>query len=123
MATAKKTEEKKEVKQSTAKQTTAKKEPAKKEPAKKEVVKAAPKAAPKEEPEKKEDKKKVYHVAKRKEDGKWQVKFAGGEKAIKLFDTQAEAIEYANKLAENQDGSMQIHKVDGKIRKQDYSKK
>ena len=31
-----------------------------------------------------------YHVAKRA-DGKWQVKFAGGEKAIKLFDTQAEA--------------------------------
>ena len=41
-----------------------------------------------------------YHVAKRP-DGKWQVKFAGGEKAIKLFATQAEAIEYAKKLAEN----------------------
>ena len=59
------------------------------------------------------------HVAKRP-DGKWQVKFAGGEKAIKLFATQAEAIEYAKKLAENQDGSISIHKKDGKMRKQKY---
>ena len=60
-----------------------------------------------------------YHVAKRP-DGKWQVKFAGGEKAIKLVATQAEAIEYAKKLAENQDGSISIHKKDGKMRKQKY---
>ncbi len=60
-----------------------------------------------------------YHVAKRP-DGKWQVKFAGGEKAIKLFSTQAEAIAYAKKLAENQDGSISIHKKDGKLRKQKY---
>ena len=62
---------------------------------------------------------KNYHVAKRP-DGKWQVKFAGGEKAIKLFDTQAEAIAYAKKLAINQDGSISIHKKDGKMRKQKY---
>ena len=60
-----------------------------------------------------------YHIAKRP-DGKWQVKFAGGEKAIKLFSTQAEAIEYAKKLAVNQDGSISIHKKDGKMRKQKY---
>lgn len=60
-----------------------------------------------------------YHVAKRP-DGKWQVKFAGGEKAIKLFGTQAEAIAYAKKLAANQDGSISIHKKDGKLRKQKY---
>ena len=62
---------------------------------------------------------KNYHVAKRP-DGKWQVKFAGGEKAIKLFDTQAEAIAYAKKLAVNQDASISIHKKDGKMRKQKY---
>ena len=60
-----------------------------------------------------------YHVAKRP-DGKWQVKFAGGEKAIKLFSTQAEAIAYAKKLAANQDGRITIHKKDGSIRKQKY---
>ncbi len=60
-----------------------------------------------------------YHVSTRA-DGKWQVKFAGGEKAIKLFDTQAEAIAYAKKLAQNQEGSISIHKKDGKMRKQKY---
>ena len=63
-----------------------------------------------------------YHVAKRP-DGKWQVKFAGGEKAIKLFATQAEAIEYAKKLAENQDGSISIHKKDGKCANKSIEKK
>ncbi len=62
---------------------------------------------------------KNYHVAKRA-DGKWQVKFAGGEKAIKLFATQAEAIAYAKKLAANQEGAISIHKKDGKLRKQKY---
>lgn len=61
-----------------------------------------------------------YHVTLRKDDGKWQVKYAKGVKAIKLFDTQAEAIAYAKKLAENQDGSITIHKKDGKMRKQRY---
>lgn len=73
----------------------------------------------KEEKEKEQEKKRNYHVSKR-EDGKWQVKFAGGEKAIKLFSTQAEAIAYAKKLAENQEGSISIHKKDGKMRKQKY---
>ena len=41
------------------------------------------------------DGKKVYHVSKRPSDGKWTVKFAGGEKVIKLFDTKVEALAYA----------------------------
>lgn len=60
---------------------------------------------------------KIYHISKRKDDSKWQVKFANGQKAIKLFDTQAEAIEFAKELAKNQDGSIRIHSVKGKIRK------
>lgn len=73
----------------------------------------------KEEKAKEQEKKRNYHVS-RREDGKWQVKFAGGEKAIKLFSTQAEAIAYAKKLAENREGSISIHKKDGKMRKQKY---
>jgi hypothetical protein len=57
------------------------------------MVKKAVKAK-KPEP-KKEEGAKTYHIAKRASDGKWQVKFASGEIAIKLFDTQAEAIDYA----------------------------
>lgn len=63
-----------------------------------------------------------YHVSLR-EDGKWQVKGEKAEKALKLFDTQKEAIAYAETIADSQEGNIVIHKKDGKIRKQDYSKK
>ena len=64
-------------------------------------------------PEKEVTGKRVYHVSKRS-DGKWAVKFAGGEKAIKLFKTQAEAVEYTKKMSENQDGVMLVHNSKGK---------
>ena len=60
----------------------------------------------------KKDAKRTYPVVKR-EDGKWEVKFAGGQKAIKLFNTQKEAIEYTKKMAENQDGAMLVHNSKG----------
>ncbi|MCD8295825.1 MAG: DUF2188 domain-containing protein [Clostridia bacterium] len=53
----------------------------------------------------------------------WQVKLAGGAKAIKLFKTQAEAIDLAKSLADSQDGRIVIHKEDGSFRKLTYSKK
>ena len=54
----------------------------------------------------------VYHVVKR-DDGKWEVKFAGGQKAIKLFKTQKEALDYSRKMAKNQDGKMLVHNSRG----------
>ena len=51
------------------------------------------------------------------------MKFANGKKALKLFATQAEAIKFAEAKADNQDGHITIHKVNGRIRKQDYTKK
>lgn len=54
----------------------------------------------------------VYHVAKR-EDGKWAVKFAGGDKVIKLFDTQKEALDYTKTMAKNQDGKVLVHNSKG----------
>ena len=108
-----------------AKKTTAKpaakKEAAK--PATKKTVKETKEEKGEEKPQRKAPSSKVYHVSLRKEDGKWQVKYGGGKKAIKLFDTQAEAIKFAEERADSQDGSISIHKKDGKIRKQDYSKK
>ena len=107
------------------------KKPAKKQTSKEPVEKITPKKADKKAKsngvvEKKSSKKgvkvmvpekdtgkRVYHVSKR-EDGKWAVKFAGGEKAIKLFKTQAEAIEYTKKMSENQDGVMLVHNSKGK---------
>lgn len=127
-ATPAKKEEKKVVAKAPAKKEEAKKAAPAKAPAKKEEAKkAAPAKAPakKAEPvkeEKQEISNKIYHISKRKEDDMWQVKFAKGQKAIKLFKTQAEAIAYAKQLANNQDGSISIHKVDGKTRKQNYNK-
>ena len=85
-----------------------KKAPAKKVAPKKEAPKkaASKKEAPKKEPTR------TYHLVKRS-DGKWEVKFAGGQKAIKLFDTQKEAIEYSKKMAENQGGAMLVHNSKG----------
>ena len=62
---------------------------------------------------------KKYHISQR-EDGKWRVRREGSDKVLKLFDTQKQAIEYAKTVADNQSGSIVIHKVDGKIRKQKY---
>ena len=58
----------------------------------------------------------VYHIS-RRDDKMWQVKFANGKKAIKLFNTQAEAIVFAKKLAKSQDGSIRVHSLKGRIRK------
>ncbi|MDE7330360.1 MAG: DUF2188 domain-containing protein [Clostridia bacterium] len=63
---------------------------------------------------------KVYHISKRKEDGKWQIKAEGGARAIKLFATQAEALEYGKQLAINQDARIMLHKLDGSFRKLTY---
>ena len=114
--------------------------PKKAEP-KKEEKKATPakKAAPakkaepaKEEPKKEDARKtqtillqneegstyaKAFHVSRRPELNKWQVKATGSDKALKLFNTQKEAIEYAEQLAKNQNVSVRVHSKEGKIRK------
>lgn len=59
----------------------------------------------------------VYHISQRKDLNKWQVKKNQTDDALKLFDTQKEAIEYAEGLAKIQGGSIRVHSVDGKIRK------
>lgn len=90
----------------------------KKESAKPKAEKATPKkrkTTTKITPPKKpsDDATRVYHVAKR-EDGMWQVKYAGGEKAIKLFKTQKEAVEYSKEMSKNQKGKMLVHNSKGK---------
>ena len=83
--------------------------PKKKEAPKKAALAKKP-AAKKEAPKKEATR--TYHLVKRS-DGKWEVKFAGGQKAIKLFDTQKEAIEYSKQMAKNQGGSMLVHNSKG----------
>lgn len=60
----------------------------------------------------------VYHIAKQAITGKWQVRLATGQKAIKLFDTQELAINYAKSLVRTQGGSIRVHSLKGKMRKE-----
>ncbi len=115
-APAKKETVKKEApKKTEAKKAAPKKETVKKEPAKKtEEKKAAPKKT-----EKADDSKKsggAYFVSPHP-DGGWQVKKANAQKALKRFDTKAEAEKYAKSVANNQDTHVVRQKKDGKIQK------
>ncbi len=50
-------------------------------------------------------------------DGGWQVKKANAQKALKRFDTKAEAEAYAKQVAANQGTTVVRQKKDGKIQK------
>lgn len=80
------------------------------------------------EDEKMDAKAAKYHVSQNKDPKsdsyrKWRVRKEGSNKTIKFFDTQKQAIEYAESLANTAGSSVVIHKMDGSIRKQDYAKK
>ena len=115
----------------------AEKKPAEKKPAAKKETKAAAKPAAEKKPaatktaaaEKKPAEKKPAEkkpapakqlVVRRKEDNKWAVKKAGSEKATKLFNTKAEAEEYAKTIAKNQGSTVLKQKKDGKFQKNKY---
>lgn len=59
---------------------------------------------------------KAYHVSKHPTLDKWQVKGTGSDKALKLFDTQEQAIQYAKQVAKNQGVSIRVHSKKGRIR-------
>ncbi|MCL2712651.1 MAG: DUF2188 domain-containing protein [Methanomassiliicoccaceae archaeon] len=59
---------------------------------------------------------KKQHIMKHP-DGGWQVKGEGNTKATRIFDTKAEALEYAKTVAKNQGSTIVPHKKDGKIQK------
>lgn len=48
--------------------------------------------------------------------GQWAVKGEKNERATKVVDTQAEAIEIARQIAINQQSEVVIHRPDGRIR-------
>ncbi len=69
-----------------------------------------------------------YHVSQNKKKDtesylKWRVRKESSDKTIQFFDTQKHAIDYAQELASQAKTTVVIHKLDGSIRKQDYSKK
>ncbi len=60
----------------------------------------------------------TYHISHHLPSKQWQVKLAKGEKAIKIFATQAEAIEYAKGLVKKNGGSIRVHSINGRLRKE-----
>ena len=89
-------------------------------PVAKTPAKPAPKAVVAPKPQASASGKTAYHVSKRDNDGReWKVFIQGSAKVIKLFNTQAEALDYAKSLCKNKDdGSYVIlHGLDGKIRR------
>lgn len=72
-----------------------------------------------EEEVKKPARKMPYHITKHS-DGGWQIKRGKAKKALKLFDTQKEAIEYAKVLEKEKGESYIIHKANGTTRKKTY---
>lgn len=48
--------------------------------------------------------------------GKWAVRRSGAERATAVFSTQAEAIDRARTIAQNQATELYIHGRDGRIR-------
>ena len=73
-----------------------------------------------EEKSKKPARKMPYHITKHS-DGGWQIKRGKAKKALKLFDTQKEAIEYAKVLEKEKGESYIIHKANGTTRKKTYN--
>ncbi len=69
-----------------------------------------------------------YHISQNKDKDhpnfkKWRVRKEGSNKTMKFFDTQKEAISYAEERANTAGSVIVIHKMDGTIRKQNYKKK
>lgn len=61
--------------------------------------------------------KNIYGITYDKTKREWVVKKTGSARASKRFKTKAEALEYAEKLSENNGASLRVHKKDGKFQK------
>lgn len=60
----------------------------------------------------------VYHISRQKDGVRWQVRLATGKRAIRLFLTQKEALAYAKELCLRNGGSIRIHSLKGKMRRE-----
>jgi uncharacterized protein YdaT len=83
------------------------------------VVEEAPAEEVTTEEAPKKKRKAINHITKHK-DGGWQVKKEGAQRALKRFDTQKEAIEFAKEIEKTRGTSFIIHKADGSTRKKTY---
>jgi len=57
-----------------------------------------------------------YHLTKKGDD--WRLEKAGSNRAVIKADTKAEAIQKTRAYMESREGSVRIHKTDGKIQEE-----
>lgn len=57
-----------------------------------------------------------YHLTHK--DGKWNLKKEGSDRAIKTFKVKQEAVDYSTEYMREHQGSLKIHKEDGKIQEE-----
>jgi hypothetical protein len=67
----------------------------------------------------KKERKMSYHITRHPQGG-WQLKKGKADRALKRFETQKEAIDYAKQLEKERGISFIIHKADGSTRKKTY---
>ena len=60
----------------------------------------------------------TYHVTKNSNTGKWQGKAQGASRASVTGDTKAEVMRETIDIAKNKDGSVIVHKQDGKFQEE-----
>ena len=60
----------------------------------------------------------VYHISYHDRKAKtWKIQTENTGRALKVFNTQKEAIDYANMLIKRHGGSIRVHSMAGKLRK------
>lgn len=57
-----------------------------------------------------------YHLT--HQGGEWKLKKEGSDRAIKMFATKLEAMDYSTEYMREHEGSLKIHKEDGKIQEE-----
>jgi hypothetical protein len=57
-----------------------------------------------------------YHLTKRKND--WRLEKAGSDRALLKAPTKVEAVQKTRRYMKNREGSVRIHKVNGKIQEE-----
>ena len=59
----------------------------------------------------------TYHVVASSSNGGWAVIKTGASRALKKFDTKAEAVSYAKALSKSKKTILYVHRKDGAIQK------
>ena len=55
----------------------------------------------------------AYYITKQASTGKWQVRLGNSDRALRVFETQAEALAFTKGIVESRGGTYRVHSVKG----------